>query len=160
MSGKLVSKMNQIHTRPKHLQIKRFHRDAKLPTRATLGSGGLDLYACEDAVIGAGATCKFPLGFALYIEDPKMAGLIVPRSGLATKHGIVLANTVGLIDSDYQGELVAHLWNRSDNDYTVKKGDRIAQLVLIPIIEPKIEWFYVKEFNKSGRGTGGFGSTG
>ena len=71
------------------MQIKRLHRDAKLPTRATLGSGGLDLHACEDAVIGAGATCKFPLGFALYIEDPKMAGLILPRSGLGTKHGIV-----------------------------------------------------------------------
>ena len=142
------------------LQIKLLNKEARVPTRATLGSGGLDLHSCKDTVIGAGATCKFPLGFALYIEDPTVAGLILPRSGLGTKHGIVLANTVGLIDSDYQGELVAHLWNRSDNDYTVKKGDRIAQLVLIPIIEPKIEWFYVKEFSKSGRGTGGFGSTG
>ena len=142
------------------LQIKRFHRDAKLPTRATTGSGALDLYACTDAVIGAGATCEFPLGFALYIEDPKVAGLIMPRSGLGTKHGIVLANTIGLIDSDYQGELVAHLWNRSEEDYVVFKDDRIAQLLLVPIIEPKIEWMYVKEFTKSERGTGGFGSTG
>lgn len=131
-----------------------------LPEYATSGSAGLDLRAMldEDLEIQAGETQLLPTGMAIYIEDSHYAGMILPRSGLGHKHGIVLGNLVGLIDSDYQGPLFVSCWNRSDKAFRIKTGERIAQLILVPILQ--VELKMVNEFNLSLRGAGGFGHTG
>jgi dUTP pyrophosphatase len=131
-----------------------------IPTYATDGSAGLDLRVCIDAPlqIGAQETVLLPTGIAIYIADPNLAAVILPRSGLGHKHGIVLGNLVGLIDSDYQGELKISCWNRSQEHFTVQPGDRIAQLVFLPIAHAAFA--VVDEFTASDRGTGGFGSSG
>lgn len=131
-----------------------------LPTYATTGSAGLDLRACiaESLSIAPGETLLIPTGFAVYLHDPKLAAMILPRSGLGHKHGIVLGNLVGLIDSDYQGEIKVSLWNRSNTTYQISPLERIAQLVIVPIIQANFQ--IVDEFTESQRGEGGFGSTG
>ncbi len=132
-----------------------------LPTRATDGSAGIDLRACidEPIVIKAGECRLIGTGLAVYIADPDFAGLILPRSGLGHKHGIVLGNLVGLIDADYQGELMVSLWNRSDSDFTLNPAERMAQYVVVPVARPAFE--VVDEFSDvSKRGAGGFGSSG
>ena len=131
-----------------------------LPTYATTGSAGLDLRACLDSAIQIepGQTVLVKTGMAVYIEDPNIAGLILPRSGLGHKHGIVLGNLVGLIDSDYQGELMVSVWNRSQSSFQLEPGERLAQYVLVPVLQAEFE--QVDEFTASERGTGGFGHTG
>ncbi|MDK4680384.1 dUTP diphosphatase [Kingella negevensis] len=131
-----------------------------LPTYATSGSAGLDLRACLDEAITlqAGETKLIPTGLAIYLDNPNLAAVLLPRSGLGHKHGIVLGNLVGLIDSDYQGELMVSLWNRSQTPFTVEPMERIAQMVIVPVVQAAFEM--VDEFTASERGTGGFGSTG
>lgn len=131
-----------------------------LPAYATVGSAGLDLRVCMDEPlqIAARETVLLPTGLAIYIADPNLAAVILPRSGLGHKHGIVLGNLVGLIDSDYQGELKISCWNRSQEHFTVNPGERIAQLVFIPIVKARFE--LVESFHDSVRGEGGFGSSG
>jgi len=132
----------------------------ELPTYASEGSAGLDLRACVDneLLVAPGDTQLIPTGIAIYIRDPGYAGLIIPRSGLGHKHGIVLGNLVGLIDSDYQGQLFVSCWNRADKAYTVDEGERIAQLVIVPVAQ--VAFNHVDSFGSTERGTGGFGSTG
>ena len=134
--------------------------DIPLPTYATEGSAGLDLRACLDEAITLkpGDTTLIPTGLSIYIQDPGLAATILPRSGLGHKHGIVLGNLVGLIDSDYQGELMVSCWNRGQTEFTIEAGERIAQLVLLPVVQAEFD--IVTEFASSDRGTGGFGSTG
>ena len=131
-----------------------------LPAYATTGSAGLDLRACIDAdiVLESGATTLIPTGIAIHIADPGYAALILPRSGLGHKHGIVLGNLVGLIDSDYQGELMVSCWNRGHAAFTIAPLERIAQLVIVPV--QQVQFDAVTEFTTSDRGVGGFGSTG
>lgn len=131
-----------------------------LPEHATDGSAGMDLRACveQDTVIHPGETLLIPTGFAMHISDPNMAAVILPRSGLGHKHGLVLGNLVGLIDSDYQGQVYVSCWNRSDREFEVKTGMRIAQLVFVPVIMADFE--VVESFEASERGAGGFGHTG
>lgn len=131
-----------------------------LPSYATTGSAGLDLRACLDEAIeiAAGETVLVKTGLAIYIEDPNFAGLILPRSGLGHKHGIVLGNLVGLIDSDYQGELMVSVWNRGKNTFRLEPGERLAQYVLVPVVQAEFE--QVNEFVATERGAGGFGHTG
>ena len=131
-----------------------------LPAYATAGSAGLDLRACIDAplVIEPGQATLIPTGIAIHIGDPGLAAMILPRSGLGHKHGIVLGNLVGLIDSDYQGPLMVSCWNRGQAAFTVQPMDRIAQLVIVPVVQARFR--QVQEFNASDRGEGGFGSTG
>ncbi len=131
-----------------------------LPHYATEGSAGLDLRACLDQPITLepGQTELLPTGIAIHIEDPSLCAMILPRSGLGHKHGIVLGNLVGLIDSDYQGQLMVSCWNRSQTAFTVNPGERIAQLVLVPVVQATFE--VVEEFSDSDRGEGGFGSSG
>lgn len=135
-------------------------QEIPLPEYATSGSAGLDLRACIDApiVLEPGQTTLIPTGLAIYIEDPNLAATILPRSGLGHKHGIVLGNLVGLIDSDYQGELMVSCWNRGQTTFTIEAGERIAQLVLLPVVQA--QFHIVEAFTASDRGTGGFGSTG
>ncbi|ASQ47099.1 dUTP diphosphatase [Legionella clemsonensis] len=132
----------------------------ELPHYATTGSAGLDLRVCIDKPlqIAPKETVLLPTGIAIYIEDPNLAAVILPRSGLGHKHGIVLGNLVGLIDSDYQGELKISCWNRNQEHFTVNPGDRIAQLIFLPIIHP--EFKIVDSFAESSRGVDGFGSSG
>ena len=132
----------------------------ELPKYATEGSAGIDLRASlkEPLSIDAGNTELIKTGISIYIENPRYAGIILPRSGLGHKHGIVLGNLLGLIDSDYQGELMVSCWNRSELTYTIQPYDRIAQLIFIHINQPKFK--IVKEFKKTERGEGGFGSSG
>jgi dUTP pyrophosphatase len=132
----------------------------QLPAYATPGSAGLDLRACLDAplVLEPGQSVLIPTGLALHIADPGLAAMILPRSGLGHKHGIVLGNLVGLIDSDYQGPLMVSAWNRSQVAFTVQPMDRIAQLVIVPVVQARFR--RVEAFTASDRGTGGFGSTG
>lgn len=132
----------------------------QLPAYATPGSAGLDLRACVDAaiVIEPGQTVLIPTGMAIHIADPGLAAMILPRSGLGHKHGIVLGNLVGLIDSDYQGALMVSCWNRGGAAFTVLPLDRIAQLVIVPVVQARFR--VVEEFGASDRGAGGFGSTG
>jgi dUTP pyrophosphatase len=134
--------------------------DIPLPEYSTEGSAGLDLRACIDEALALnpGDTTLIPTGLAIYIEDPGYAALILPRSGLGHKHGIVLGNLVGLIDSDYQGELMISAWNRGGASFTIEPGDRIAQLIIVPVHQTKFS--IVKEFTTTDRGTGGFGSSG
>ena len=138
----------------------RLGRDLPLPAYATDGSAGLDLRAVLDAALtlAPGATTLLKTGLAIHIADPGLAAVILPRSGLGHKHGIVLGNLVGLIDSDYQGELMVSCWNRGQADFTIEPGERIAQLVFVPVVRADFE--LVTEFDASHRGTGGFGHTG
>jgi dUTP pyrophosphatase len=131
-----------------------------LPAYATQGSAGLDLRACIDAAVDLvpGATTLIATGIAIHISDPGYAALILPRSGLGHKHGIVLGNLVGLIDSDYQGELMVSCWNRSATAFTIAPQERIAQLIIVPV--QQVQFNEVSEFTHSDRGAGGFGSTG
>jgi dUTP pyrophosphatase len=131
-----------------------------LPEYATEGSAGLDLRACIDAplTLAPGQTELVPTGIAIHIGDPNLAAVILPRSGLGHKHGIVLGNLVGLIDSDYQGQLFVSVWNRGQAPFTLEVGERMAQLVFVPVVQAHFE--VVDAFHASGRGTGGFGSTG
>ena len=133
---------------------------AHLPAYATPGSAGLDLRACLDAplLIEPGQTVLIPTGLAVHIADPGLAALILPRSGLGHKHGIVLGNLVGLIDSDYQGPLMVSCWNRGSATFTVQPLERIAQMVIVPVVQARFR--RVDEFSLSQRGDGGFGSTG
>ena len=131
-----------------------------LPAYATPGSAGLDLRACLDVplTLAPNAWQLVPCGLAIYIEDPSYAAMILPRSGLGHKHGIVLGNLVGLIDSDYQGQLMVSAWNRSDTTFTIEPMERIAQLVIVPVLQATFK--VVNEFAPSQRGEGGYGSTG
>jgi len=131
-----------------------------LPEYATLGSAGLDLRACIDTelAIAPGQTILVPTGIAIHIADPSLCAMILPRSGLGHKHGIVLGNLIGLIDSDYQGQLMVSTWNRGDTVFQLKPFERLAQLVIVPVVQ--VAWEPVEEFNDSTRGAGGFGSTG
>nr|MDQ5948631.1 dUTP pyrophosphatase [Pseudomonadota bacterium]HCY38706.1 dUTP diphosphatase [Neisseriales bacterium] len=132
----------------------------QLPQYATTGSAGLDLRACltEAMVIQPGQTELIPTGMAIHIQDNTLCGMILPRSGLGHKHGIVLGNLVGLIDSDYQGQLFISIWNRSQTAFTLNPMERIAQLVIVPVVQVGFE--VVDDFGDSSRGAGGFGSTG
>ena len=138
----------------------RVGKDFPMPEYATPGSAGLDLRACLDEAleIAPGQTELLPTGMAIHIEDPGLAAMILPRSGLGHKHGIVLGNLVGLIDSDYQGQLMVSCWNRGQEAFTVQPGERIAQLVLVPVVQARFE--VVEEFTATQRGEGGFGSSG
>ena len=138
----------------------RLGQEWAMPAYATTGSAGLDLRACLDTAIdiAAGETVLVKTGLAIYIEDPNFAGLILPRSGLGHKHGIVLGNLVGLIDSDYQGELMISVWNRGQNTFRLEPGERLAQYVLVPVVQAEFE--QVQEFVATERGAGGFGHTG
>ena len=138
----------------------RLGQEWAMPAYATTGSAGLDLRACLDEAIeiAAGETVLVKTGLAIYIEDPNFAGLILPRSGLGHKHGIVLGNLVGLIDSDYQGELMISVWNRGQNTFRLEPGERLAQYVLVPVLQAEFE--QVQEFVATERGAGGFGHTG
>ena len=131
-----------------------------LPEYATGGSAGMDLRACvdESLAVEPGETVLIPTGFAMHISDPGVAATILPRSGLGHKHGLVLGNLVGLIDSDYQGQVFVSCWNRSDTVFTVEPGMRIAQMVFLPVLQA--QWEVVDEFQDSQRGAGGFGHTG
>lgn len=139
---------------------KRLGDSIPLPQYATPGSAGLDLRAClqEALVLNPGETKLIPTGMAIYIEDPSLAAVILPRSGLGHKHGIVLGNLVGLIDSDYQGELMVSCWNRGNQPFTIEIGERLAQLVLVPVVQAEFE--LVTEFAATERGAGGFGHSG
>ena len=131
-----------------------------LPAYATTGSAGLDLRACLDAplTLGANAWQLIPTGLAIYLHDPGFAAMILPRSGLGHKHGIVLGNLVGLIDSDYQGQLMVSAWNRSEVAFTIEPMERIAQLVILPVVQARFN--LVTDFVATERGVGGYGSTG
>jgi dUTP pyrophosphatase len=132
----------------------------QMPSYATAGSAGLDLRACLDAplVLAPGQAQLIPTGLSIHIGDPGLAAMILPRSGLGHKHGIVLGNLVGLIDSDYQGPLMVSCWNRGGSEFVVQPMERIAQLVIVPVVHARFE--RVESFEESARGEGGFGSTG
>jgi dUTP pyrophosphatase len=132
----------------------------QLPEYATPGSAGLDLRAClEEAItLEPGDTHLIPSGIAIHLDDPALAAMILPRSGLGHKHGIVLGNLVGLIDSDYQGQIFVSTWNRGKEPFTIQPMDRLAQLIVVPVVQ--VAFNVVEEFEASSRGAGGFGSTG
>ncbi|HUO18950.1 MAG TPA: dUTP diphosphatase [Steroidobacteraceae bacterium] len=138
----------------------RIGREFPLPAYATAGSAGLDLRACLGAPLelAAGRAELIPTGLAIHLEDPQLAAVILPRSGLGHRHGIVLGNLVGLIDSDYQGQLMVSCWNRGTEPYTIAPGERIAQLVVVPVVQVQLE--VVADFAVSARGAGGFGHSG
>ena len=148
----------------KKLQVRildpRVGRDFALPARATAGSAGLDLRACVDApvVLEPGQTQLVPTGIAIHVDDPGLAAVLLPRSGLGHKHGIVLGNLVGLIDSDYQGPLMVSCWNRAGQPFTLQPLDRLAQLVIVPVVQAAFH--VIDDFEASARAGGGFGSTG
>ena len=148
----------------KKVQLKilddRLGNEIPLPEYATEGSAGLDLRACLDKSIELkpGETVLIPTGLAIHIADHQTAAVLLPRSGLGHKHGIVLGNLVGLIDSDYQGQVFVSCWNRGDTVFIINIGERIAQMVFVPVIQ--VEFEHVKEFDESNRGEGGFGHTG
>lgn len=147
--------MTQIDVRVLDPRVK-----ANMPEYATAGSAGLDLRACIDETISIkpGETTLVPGGIAIHIADPGLAAIILPRSGLGHKHGIVLGNLVGLIDSDYQGQIFVSVWNRGDKPFELKPLERIAQLVVVPVVQ--VSFNVVDDFSESERGAGGFGSTG
>ena len=151
-------------TRSRRLLIRvldpRVGREIPLPAYATDGSAGLDLRACLDApvTLEPGQTHLVPTGFAIHLEDPGLAAVLLPRSGLGHKHGIVLGNLVGLIDSDYQGQVMVSVWNRGSHPFTISPGERIAQMIVVPVVQ--VELAVVQEFSASARGGGGFGSSG
>ncbi|WP_018141408.1 dUTP diphosphatase [Thioalkalivibrio sp. ALJ7] len=138
----------------------RMGADFPLPAPATDGSAGVDLRAMieQPLTLEPGAAELIPTGLSIHIEDPGYAGMILPRSGLGHKHGLVLGNLVGLIDADYQGPLMISCWNRGTNAYTLEVGERLAQLVIVPVVQPRFR--VVEDFEESHRGTGGFGSSG
>ena len=148
----------------KKVQLKilddRLGNEIPLPEYATEGSAGLDLRACldESIILKPGDTVLIPTGLAIHIADHKTAAVLLPRSGLGHKHGIVLGNLVGLIDSDYQGQVFVSCWNRGNTAFTINMGERIAQMVFVPVLQ--VEFEHVKEFDESNRGEGGFGHTG
>lgn len=148
----------------RNLQVKvldnRLGQSIPLPEYATSGSAGIDLRACldNDVELAPGETTLIPTGMAIHLEDPSLAAVLLPRSGLGHKHGIVLGNLVGLIDSDYQGQLMVSCWNRGDKPFTISIGERIAQMVIVPVVQVNFE--IVDVFESSDRGAGGFGSTG
>ncbi len=148
----------------KKIQLKiidpRLGHEIPLPEYATQGSAGLDLPAClsEATELAPGETILIPTGLAIYIADPDTAAILLPRSGLGHKHGIVLGNLVGLIDSDYQGQVFVSCWNRGKTSFTIEIGERIAQMVFVPVVQ--VEFEQVSEFDESHRGEGGFGHTG
>jgi len=139
---------------------KRIGNAIPLPAYSTDGSAGLDMRACIDETIqlNPGDTVLIPTGLAIYIEDPSLAAVLLPRSGLGHKHGVVLGNLVGLIDSDYQGQVFISCWNRGDTSFTIESGDRIAQMVFLPVVQAGFD--IVDEFEETDRGHGGFGSSG
>ncbi len=151
-----------MNARPLKVRVldARLGNEFPLPAYATAGSAGLDLRAMVEAplVIEPGATHLLPTGLSIWVEDPGLAAVILPRSGLGHKHGIVLGNLVGLIDSDYQGPLMVSCWNRGVTPFTVAPGERIAQLVVVPVVQVELE--VVTEFTATDRGAGGFGHTG
>ena len=132
----------------------------QLPQYATPGSAGLDLRACVDApvTLKPGDTSLIPSGLAIHLENPEYAAMVLPRSGLGHKHGIVLGNLVGLIDSDYQGQIFVSVWNRGQSEFTIQPMERIAQMIVVPVLQ--VEFNVVPDFVASSRGEGGFGSTG
>lgn len=138
----------------------RIGRDFPLPQYATSGSAGVDLRACIDAPLelAPGNTHLIPSGIAIHLDDPNLAAIVLPRSGLGHKHGIVLGNLVGLIDSDYQGQIFVSCWNRGSSTFTIQPGERIAQLVVVPVVQ--VEFDVVSDFVATERGAGGFGSSG
>ena len=142
------------------LKMKKVRPGAIIPKRATSGSAGLDLCACteNEVVLKAGERTVIPTGIAIAIENNETAAFVYARSGLGIKHGISLSNGVGVIDSDYRGELRVALYNESDTDYVIHDGDRIAQLMVLPVVQPTLE--FVDELDETERGAGGFGSTG
>ena len=148
----------------KQLQVKildsRIGSEYPLPAYATPGSAGMDLRAMLDQSLQLqpGQTQLIPTGLSIHIEDPKLCAMLLPRSGLGHKHGVVLGNLVGLIDSDYQGPLMVSCWNRGNQAFTIEPGERIAQMVLVPVVQADFE--IVSEFSSSDRGTGGFGHSG
>lgn len=139
---------------------KRIGSEIPMPAYATSGSAGMDLRACldESLTIAPGETHLIPTGISIYVEDETLAAVILPRSGLGHKHGIVLGNLVGLIDSDYQGQLFISCWNRGQDTFKIESGDRIAQLVIVPVVQ--VDFDIVEEFETSDRAEGGFGHTG
>jgi dUTP pyrophosphatase len=149
-----------MHTLQAKILDPRLGQDFPLPDYATPGSAGLDLRAMlqADATLEPGQTLLIPTGLAIHIADPSLAALVLPRSGLGHKHGIVLGNLVGLIDSDYQGELMVSCWNRGQTPFTITVGERIAQLMLVPVVQAQFE--LVTAFDSSERGAGGFGHSG
>ena len=154
--------MERKTLKPVQLKIldSRLGTDFPLPQYATEGSAGMDLPACvdESLVIAPGETRLVPTGFAMHMQETGLAAVILPRSGMGHKHGIVLGNLVGLIDSDYQGQVYVSCWNRSDKAFTVEPGMRIAQLVFVPVVQ--VQWEQVDEFETAERAAGGFGHTG
>lgn len=142
------------------LKIKRLHPDAVIPQRATDGSAGMDLYAVlkEPLTVAAGERVRIPTGIAIGLPSPETVALVFARSGLAVKHGLTLSNCVGVIDSDYTGEIQVGMINQSDTPYTVQPGERIAQLVIMPVLQPTV--VETDTLEKTARGDGGFGSTG
>jgi dUTP pyrophosphatase len=153
-----------VMTRKHPLKVRildaRVGREIPLPAYATGGSAGMDLRACLEAplLLEPGQTQLVPTGLAIHIDDPSLAAIILPRSGLGHKHGIVLGNLVGLIDSDYQGQLMVSMWNRGQSAFTIEPGERIAQLVVVPVVQ--VELSVVDDFAASARGAGGFGHSG
>ncbi len=149
---------------PRPLQIRildaRLGREFPLPAYATAGSAGMDLRACLDAplALAPGRAELIPTGLAIHLADPGLAAVILPRSGLGHKHGVVLGNLVGLIDSDYQGQLLVSCWNRGQEPFIIQPGERIAQLVVVPVVQVALE--VVESFDESARGAGGFGHSG
>ncbi len=148
----------------KKIQLKildaRLGKEIPLPEYATTGAAGLDLRACvnEAITLNCGESLLIPTGLAIHIDDPSLAAVLLPRSGLGHKHGIVLGNLVGLIDSDYQGEILVSCWNRGTTAFTINVGERIAQMVFVPIVQ--VEFEQIEAFAQSSRGLGGFGHTG
>jgi dUTP pyrophosphatase len=154
--------MSEGQRRPLKVRIldARIGKEFPLPQYATGGSAGLDLRACIDAplLLEAGKSELVPTGLSIYVADPGLAAVILPRSGLGHKHGVVLGNLVGLIDSDYQGPLMVSVWNRGREPYTVQPGERIAQLIVVPVVQVDLE--VVEDFAATSRGAGGFGHSG
>ena len=153
----LTSNQNKIKLK---ILDKRIGTEFPTPSYATDGSAGLDLQACieQSFTVSPGETHLIPTGISIFIDDPSLAAVILPRSGLGHKHGIVLGNLVGLIDSDYQGPLMVSLWNRGNTQFSIEPGDRIAQLVFVPVVQADFD--IVEEFTQTERGEGGFGHTG
>ena len=154
--------MSDPSRRPLKVRIldARIGKEFPLPQYATAGSAGLDLRAClhKPLELAPGRAELVPTGLSIYVQDPGLAAVILPRSGLGHKHGIVLGNLVGLIDSDYQGPLMVSVWNRGKEPYTVQPGERVAQLVIVPVVQVELE--VVEDFTATARGAGGFGHSG
>ena len=154
--------MSSLKHRPLKVRVldARLGTEFPLPAYATAGSAGQDLRACiaSELRLGPGKTELIPSGLAIHLADPSLAALVLPRSGLGHRHGVVLGNLVGLIDSDYQGQIMVSCWNRSSEPFVIKPGERIAQLIVVPVVQVALE--VVSDFEASSRGEGGFGHTG